>query len=282
MPQSSDGGTTVLANHPYVDSGDAETARTRISRLLIAHDLEVHRGLLPFRAVHRHAALATVSLHYVRYEPEVTMTWAAPRRFHLLTIPISGLCRIGTGRKRVEVEPGQCVVFDATMAHRLDLIGNCEALLVKIRATALVDRAGGAIEFDLRRAVAQDACGALIDLVRWICRDLDRAAPVSAAPMAAKRIEDLLLDTVLRACPHDRSGAMTRPESGPAPPNVRRCEEFVELHAADPITIADMTAVSGASERMLFHGFRSHRDTSPMAFVKSVRLARAHPAGARP
>jgi transcriptional regulator GlxA family with amidase domain len=69
---------------------------------------------------------------------------------------------------------------------------------------------------------------------------------------------------------------MTRGKPGPVPQNVRRCEEFIELHAAEPITIADMTAVSGASERMLFREFRDHRATSPMAFLKAHRLERAH------
>ncbi len=273
MSQLEDGGTSVLANHPYADTGDAEAARRLVSALLIPHDLEVHRGLLPFRVVHRHAALDAVSFHYLRYEPEVTMTWAPPERFHLLTIPISGLCRPGPERRRVEIAPGQCAVLDATMASRLDLVGNCEALLVKIPSSEVsFHSAGSAIVFDQRRAVPEDACGALIDLVRWICRDLDHARPVSADPIAAERMETLLLDTVLSACRHDGS----RPKVGPVPRNVRRCEEFIELHAADAISIADMTAVSGASERMLFQDFHDHRATSPMAFLKSVRLERAH------
>ena len=69
---------------------------------------------------------------------------------------------------------------------------------------------------------------------------------------------------------------MAQPKVGPPPQNVRRCEEFVELHANDPITIADMVAVSGASRRKLFQAFRDYRRTSPMAFLKSHRLERAH------
>ncbi len=282
MSQSDDG-AMVLANHPFVDTSDAESARTRISTLLIPHDLEVHRGLLPFRAVHRFAALDAISFHYLRYEPEVTMKWRAAQRFHLLTIPISGRCRVEIDRKRVEVGPGRCFVLDPTMARRLDLVGNCEALLVKIPSAAISSRmtdsfgapAGSAIAFQSLRAVPAEACAAMIDLVRWICRDLDHAAPAGADRIAAGLIEDLLLDAVLRSCRHNHSPA-TVPKQGPVPQNVRRCEEFVELHAGGPISIADMTAVSGASERMLFQDFRDHRQISPMAFLKSVRLKRAH------
>ncbi len=192
MSQSSDNGESVLANHPFVDTDDAAAARARTSALLIPHELEVHRGLLPFRAVHRHAALDAISLHYLRYEPEVTMTWTPPQRFHLLAIPISGLCRIGIERRRIEVAPGQCFVFNPTTGPRLDLIGNCEALFVKIPSTEISFRstesfgtpAGSAIEFDSRRAVPGEACGALIDLVQWVCRDLVLSSRVSFSPFA--------------------------------------------------------------------------------------------------
>ena len=112
MSRSSDRGEGPLASFPFVDTDDAVVARARTSALLIPHDLEVHRGLLPFRAVHRHAALNTISLHYLRYEPEVTMTCSLPRWFHLLLIPISGLCRIGIEHRRIEVAPGQCFVIN--------------------------------------------------------------------------------------------------------------------------------------------------------------------------
>jgi AraC-like DNA-binding protein len=284
MSNSSDNGEGILANHPFVDTDDAAAARARISSLLIPHELDVHRGLLPFRAVHRHVALDAISLHYLRYEPEVTVTWSPPKWFHLLAIPIFGLCRVGVERRLIEVAPGQCFVFNPSVGPRLDLIGNCAALFVKIPSAELSTRstdsfgapAESVVEFQSRRAVRGEACGALIELIRWVCRDLDHASPVSMSPIAGRRIEDLVIETVLSACPYDRSVPMTTPEPKAVPQNVRRCEEFVELHAADPITIADMTAVSGASERMLFQAFRDHRRTSPMAYLKSRRLERAH------
>ena len=69
---------------------------------------------------------------------------------------------------------------------------------------------------------------------------------------------------------------MARPKVVAVPQNVRRCEEFVEAHAGDPITIADMVAVSGASKRMLFQAFRDYHGTSPMAYLKLRRLERDH------
>ena len=276
MSRSIDDGAAVLANHGFVDTDDPEAARDQVSAVLVPHDLEVHRGLLPFRAVYRLAALDTVSLHYLRYEPEVSMTWAPLREFHMLVFPIAGACRIGSGRKRIEIEPGQGFVFDPKTSARLDLIGNCEAVFVKIRASVLESRLQGPIEFDSRRALAPEASAALIDLVLWICRDLDHRAPLSVEASTAQSIEALLLDAVVGSCPHNNSEALARPARRPVSQSIRRCEAFIELHADEPITIADMTRISGASERMLFKEFRDHRSTNPMAFLKSVRLERAH------
>ena len=201
------------------------------------------------------------------------MNCPPPRWFHLLLIPISGLCRIGIERRRIEVVPGQCFVINPSMGIRLHLIGNCEALFVKIPSTEFSSRltdfhsapVSSPIAFDSRRPVTSEACGALVDLVRWVCRDLEYATPVSLLPITKSGVENLILETILSACPHDIKVSMTRPKVGAVPQNVRRCEEFVEAHASDPITIADMVAVSGASKRMLFQAFRDYRGTSPMA-----------------
>lgn len=268
MSGSDDDGSPVLANHPFVDTDDPAAARARISALLVPHQLEVHRGLLPFRAVYRFAALDGLSFHYLRYEPEVTMAWAPPRHFRLLAIVLTGAARVRHERRRIEIEPGHCFILPPAMAPRLDLIGNCEALFVKIPDTKFQGgMALAASDFETRGTIRDKA---LVDFVRFICRDLDHATPLTAPPMAATRLEDLLLETLLATC----SGGRREPSR--APRNVRRCEEFIALHAAEPITIADMTRVSGASERMLFHEFRGHRDTSPMAHLKRVRLERVH------
>ena len=291
MQQSSDEFEGLLANYPFVDTEDAVTARERISTLLIPHQLEVHRGLLPFRAVHRHVALDKISLHYLRYETEVTMRWLAPRWFHLLVVPVSGLCRVGIDRRRFEIGPGECFIFDPAISPRFDMIGNCQAIFVKISSAELSVRSpfahdktvGSVIEFDSKRAVQDETCGSLIELVHWVCRDVDHISSVSMNPIAGRRVEDLIIDTVLSACPRD--GAVPKPpaNSKAVPQNVRRCEEFIGLHAATPVAITDMTEVSGASERMLFQAFRDYRQTSPMAYLKARRLDGAHAdlAGAR-
>jgi transcriptional regulator GlxA family with amidase domain len=53
---------------------------------------------------------------------------------------------------------------------------------------------------------------------------------------------------------------------------VRRVEQFIEGHARDAIVLADLTGVAGVSTRALQAGFRRFRDTTPMAYLRAIRL----------
>ncbi|WP_018503596.1 helix-turn-helix transcriptional regulator [Parafrankia discariae] len=50
---------------------------------------------------------------------------------------------------------------------------------------------------------------------------------------------------------------------------------FIDAHAGDPITISDIAAEAGVVPRILQYAFRRHRGTTPMAYLRGVRLARA-------
>jgi transcriptional regulator GlxA family with amidase domain len=53
---------------------------------------------------------------------------------------------------------------------------------------------------------------------------------------------------------------------------VRRVEQFIEEHARDAIALADLTGVAGVSTRALQVGFQRFRNTTPMAYLRSIRL----------
>ena len=56
----------------------------------------------------------------------------------------------------------------------------------------------------------------------------------------------------------------------------RQAVEFINRFASDHITPTDVAAAVGVSPRALQAGFRSVLDTSPAAFIREVRLSRAH------
>jgi AraC-like DNA-binding protein len=91
-----------------------------------------------------------------------------------------------------------------------------------------------------------------------------------------EQLADLLCTTLLLSQPHNHSKRLHGEEPQVAPYYVRRVEGFVEAHADEAITMPQLVAVAGVSARALQAGFRRYRDTTPMGFLRGVRLERAH------
>jgi transcriptional regulator GlxA family with amidase domain len=60
-----------------------------------------------------------------------------------------------------------------------------------------------------------------------------------------------------------------------APASVRRAERFLEEHVADAVGLTDVARAAAVSARALQMAFRRHRDTTPMAHLRALRLEQA-------
>ncbi|MFI1468986.1 helix-turn-helix domain-containing protein [Streptomyces wuyuanensis] len=57
---------------------------------------------------------------------------------------------------------------------------------------------------------------------------------------------------------------------------MRRAVAYIDAHAEGPVALSDIAAAAGVSARALQYGFRRHHGTSPMGYLRRVRLERAH------
>ncbi|WP_120444316.1 helix-turn-helix transcriptional regulator [Paracoccus yeei] len=69
---------------------------------------------------------------------------------------------------------------------------------------------------------------------------------------------------------------LLRADPAPAGPwQVRRAAEYIEAHWNTAIRIEELAAICNVSVRSLFQMFQKTYGTSPMAFVRKIRLERA-------
>ena len=97
-------------------------------------------------------------------------------------------------------------------------------------------------------------------------------------PSVRQQFEQMMLVRLLYTQPHTYTAALLRPQSPAAPFYVKRAEAFIEASADQPLSLSDIAAHAGVSARSLQTGFQSFRRTTPMAFLRRVRLERAHAA----
>jgi AraC-like DNA-binding protein len=88
--------------------------------------------------------------------------------------------------------------------------------------------------------------------------------------------EETLLVAFLHGHRHNFSHLLERPAESAAPWQVRAAEAYIEANWNQPITVEAIAAAAGVSVRSLFKSFSaSKHGSSPMAFVKTIRLRHA-------
>lgn len=96
-------------------------------------------------------------------------------------------------------------------------------------------------------------------------------------PLVSSTVGQLLCATVLSTFPNTALVEPTIEDRHDSHPRtLRRAIAYIEGHAHEEITVADIAAAAHVTIRALQHAFRRHRDTTPMGYVRLVRLRQAH------
>ncbi|MEU0117910.1 helix-turn-helix transcriptional regulator [Streptomyces bobili] len=109
-------------------------------------------------------------------------------------------------------------------------------------------------------------------------RDHVLAAPgLADQPLVASTAAQHLAAGVLAAFPNTAGTDPTATDRNDArPATLRRALAYIDDHAGEPLTVADIAAAAHVTVRALQYAFRRHLDTTPLAHLRRVRLAQAH------
>lgn len=111
----------------------------------------------------------------------------------------------------------------------------------------------------------------------YVERELGSSESALVQPLVRSQTISMVAAAILSVFPNTSMTAR-RPE-GPgrvARAVVRRALDYIEQHAAEPITMSDIASAAGTTARAVQRGFARSLDTTPMAHLRRVRLDRAH------
>jgi transcriptional regulator GlxA family with amidase domain len=99
----------------------------------------------------------------------------------------------------------------------------------------------------------------------------------ATAPLVIGPAARLLAATALSVFPNTLlAGPACEEHHDARPETVRRAVSFIEANAAGDITVADIAAAAYVTTRAVQLAFRRHLDTTPLAYLRRVRLELAH------
>ncbi|MEU9048359.1 MULTISPECIES: AraC family transcriptional regulator [unclassified Kitasatospora] len=261
------------------EGGDIDRLHDVVTERLAPHRLTVLNGRRPngrFSCLHD----GEVTLYELEYGTDVMVCPGELGDFYNVQLPMSG-----TGIVTVDGVVLPSTRSIAGPGSRVSMTWNGEArnriLIIPGRAVAQAlevrraDSSSAAVRFSPVLDEQDPLVRAWIELVRGFTEFV--ASPLSRrSPLGVRHFEKLLIDGLLDAQRHSQSDALTDSGTAALLPAIRRAKTFCEEHVHEPISAADIALAARTSLRSLREGFRVHLNTTPLAYLRRLRLDHAH------
>jgi AraC-like DNA-binding protein len=276
------------ARHEVLHSRDPVAASGALRCLFGPHTLEVVDPPADFEVRHRRSPLGSLSLSLLDSTTAIRVVTTRRLRHHLVHVALTGSASARIDDAEVTASPERALVVSAGRAMDLRLTPGSRHLVLSLDRAALettlrqtLGRAPDRpLVFDLELDLAEPHVRRWWATLALLRREVEDGPAVAAHPVAERHLQQLLMTELLVATRHSHSAALhvpaqrTAPPPQPVPPVVRRAVEVIEARAAEPLTVADVAGAVGTGVRSLQHGFRVHLATTPMAYLRRIRLER--------
>lgn len=267
------------------DTSDLEEARAQITAAYCPHRLAVSGNVSGFRARHAQGGTSGLGVCSLSYGSGVTlMDSLAFDDFVLVSQQISGRLAVRADSGERLVLPGEHVVLDAYTAYQLRWEENCNLFHVRVPRTefeeAVAEFTGAsepaAVRVPLSWHPSKAGTVAVAKVMQFLLRNAGPNGLLASESLLSSQMRRMFVASIVEAYSEAFHTADAGWSGEVRPPAVRRAIAYLEEAAADDVRISDVAAAARVSTRALQDAFRKHLDTTPMAHLKSIRLARAH------
>lgn len=276
-----------LSRYQLFHTRDVDEARECVARIFCPHALSLSRPGATLDARHHSVQVhRDVSLNYVQYGPEVTIEPGYLHDFYLLQIPLRGGAAVRCGSQHVIADTRMASLPSPTERLSMSWANDSPHLIVRFSQAALQRQLEQLTQtplhqplvFDLGVRLDVPMLAPMLNFVKYLCATLDEGNALSGTPLGAQA-ESYLLSALLTLAPHNHKQAL-QADSRRAllPRSVRRAQEFLQDHVAEPLSLADVCQHLGVSARALQLTFKQHTGQSPMAYLHNIRLDRVREA----
>lgn len=203
---------------------------------------------------------------------------------YMIHLPISGTCevyRAGAPHSFATFTAGQVFAVNPSQRIRKRWTGGCRQIMMSIRTEfverLLADEFGVGYfsppRFDVS-VIDVKRSAPLVDLILSYSALFKSSAEINV-PALSRSVEKALVCGLLTSLPHDLSSEIQSSKASFVPQAVRRVVDHIHLNFGSRVAPRDLAKVSGGSLRSLYYGFKRWHSTTPMVYLRNVRLSNA-------
>lgn len=269
-----------LGGHRLAESGDPDVVRATVGTELCDHRLSPLDRELPLNAHFHGLRWAEAGLYYLEYGTDVRIEPRDLEDFYLVQVPLEGHARITMGANTFDSTPDIASVLEPGGRVSMAWQGANRQLLLRLDRTAVHEvlrkklgrEPTAPIVFEPRMDLSAPANRTWRGLLSLFVDAIDIAADPSSIPV--REFQGLLISQLILGQANNYRGELDRSPEPVVTRPIARAVELIEAHAHEPLTVDDIAEAVGIGTRTLQEGFRRHYDTTPMAYLRDVRLRR--------
>jgi AraC-like DNA-binding protein len=277
--------TEDAVSDPWFQTTSPERAIHLCATAFYPHRLTLLGQSNGFGLSQRVTQMGPVTVGDITYQTDVALGFDEPRASYHICVPLNGWLESRHRGQHLTSTPVLASIYrpDAEMtATRWP--GGSRQLAVKIDQAA-VNRAletlvdgpvNSPIAFDASLPLKAGAAHTWVRLILAIQRQLDSADSVIRHSLVSDPLVESLIHGLLLVADHPYRDALAAPVEPGRPAAVRDAMDIIEAGPHLPLTTTTLAMQCHVSVRTLQEGFQRHLGMSPMAYLRVVRLRRAH------
>lgn len=271
---------TVLS----LSGADAQTAQTQTSAAFSEVAVRFE-GLadIDFRLMLSRSAHLT--LGQMSYGDATAILGPPMLDWYHLNLPMTGCAHAEQNGRGGDVVAGaRGIAFQPSSPLKVDLSDGSWQYHVKVPRTVFEKHAAALagipepqpVDLDVLFDLDSARGASLVAAVRFLLTECARPGGLGELPLVVREYESGLLTQILTAIPNSLSERINHRSATSQRSRVDRVLDYIDEHTAADLTSAELARVAGCSLRSLQSEFRDRVGKTPSAYVREVRLDRAH------
>jgi AraC-like DNA-binding protein len=285
MQHAMDDRAQVAALGPWFRTRSPEEAIHLCETAYYPHRLRLLGPSKCFGLTQRVTSVGPMTVGEITYETDVALGFDETRASYHVCVPLEGRLEARHRGQQVTSTPTLASVYrpDADIVVTRWPAGS-RHLAVKIDQVAVDSaletlvgrRADFPIAFNAALPLNTSAVQDWVRLLLMVNRQRERPDSLLRHPLVWDPLLESLIHGFLLVADHPYRDALDAPAEPARPTAVRDALDIIETCPQMPLTIAKLATQCHVSVRTLQEGFRRHLGMSPMAYLRVVRLRRAH------
>lgn len=272
-----------LNNFPVVHTTNADEAQEAVTQIYLPHRVTPKANGSIDMVLNAHGD-RDVTVGYLTYQAEITLEMPAAEDFYHLNLTTQGKTSgFREDNHSAETKAGQSgLLLMPDRANTVRWSADAEQIILRFSRNRLENyaldllgsRIGRPIEFDFGVDLTTARGKSLLASAEFMAGELNRVGGIAENPLVVDQLESFIMSNLLLAVPNSHSAALLTPAPTVSLGRLRPVVEFMEANADDVITPAELARFGSMSIRTLHTSFQEVLHTTPMEYLRRIRLER--------